>query len=619
MAKFLGENSTCFIESYKGLIAGVGANTKPRIWIPGGYVEDSKDKTQNPYGPPNTGPGPVVNYSQSPYVIVRFGDGYGRTLTVGNESSPLSTFSNGLFLKELGANHAVIKSFDFSVNPGAQLKLEIIDEEGGIFGQFFKSMMKCLNTAGDEPYRIEAEFGWIFRDCDGKVHTWRCGDDGGSSNGSCGGEVAKLYFMMKDMDVNYSQGKIKYTISATDLMQPIFMSRSLETFQKLKLGEQIKQLFSKSPNVKVSFKRFDAKEGRAIDVTKLDENGNDIGFESSLHKECKGEHEAQADNQNRLAVANRWLEKVYTGEGKGWTATWNVCSPDPEIIFWEDFNLDCDTEKEKDNKRSIGTFIVNGGKCSNVLDFSPKFNWIMGFGQLLVGGGILPGSLNLKAKVATQASDCNGLKTINKESKDNGNNANAGLTSETLSTAKSDDSESDPAKAQRGSRRANAIWEGIKPITADLKITGNPMLQLISNPEVVGRTCSIIVINPFHIGNMSPYTKSDQIGGSSADYGGFQCGNYLIYGDSVINPILTNKNWMIKQVSHSIKEGNYVTTIKVFLDAPGITVGVTTDSNGNPITKYLGGMNPMEVEAYKMLKQFKVYEEAMDQIGECVK
>jgi hypothetical protein len=68
--------------------------------------------------------------------------------------------------------------------------------------------------------------------------------------------------------------------------------------------------------------------------------------------------------------------------------------------------------------------------------------------------------------------------------------------------------------------------------------------------EWVNQKIAIVVINPFH-----PVEHADKTDGKVFDW----------LARPVCNPIFTSKEWIIESVHHDIKEGSFVTTIKMYL------------------------------------------------------
>lgn len=449
------------------------------------------------------------SHSMSPFVKITFVNGQGEELTVGNESCPAWD------------NHAIIKSFDCSMSTGWQCNVEIFDEQGGNFTQFFDKMIKCMDKAS-ESYNMQVEFGWILADCSGNSVKWAT-------------EIP-LVFMMHHMEVSVTQGKIKYHIMATDLMQAAFVGRQTKVWgndkdNKLPLKVALIKLFGDTePKCRVKFLRKNP-------------DGTVAKKEWEFLKEPQNAW--QSDNQNKLSTALRWIAPYRTDQNKGITATWDSESPpgDPAIIFWEDFIPACDANGN--DALCVGTFLVNAGNCSNVLDFNPKFNWLMGFNSLSKGGGTSAASGKAHEIDTTDAKGRCKFQTM-----ETGISQNICFSAQAVASY-GDDMVTEVAKSEKAHRRANMLAENIQPIEAELVISGCPDRQFIDLKNMVGSTAAIVVINPFHIQGAKG-----------------ECGEWLAIPGC--NEVLSNKDWFIKGVQHSIREGNYTTSLNVTLMPPEI-------------------------------------------------
>jgi hypothetical protein len=98
-------------------------------------------------------------------------------------------------------------------------------------------------------------------------------------------------------------------------------------------------------------------------------------------------------------------------------------------------------------------------------------------------------------------------------------------------------------------------------ITAELRILGDPRQPFCE--DGLKRPVSIVAINPFHI------QQNVNAG----------CGEWLAIPGC--NEILSNKQWLVNGINHSIKEGNYTTTLKLFLAAPGNQQGKNEPLGGS--------------------------------------
>jgi hypothetical protein len=462
----------------------------------------------------------------SPFVKAGFGsvDGEG-AITVGNKSFPTRP------------HEAIIKSFEYSMSNGIQCRIEIFDEQGGSFTRFFEEMAKCIDTISTD-YSLRVEFGWIGTRCDGSVDVW---------------PSPTLQFLIKDVEATFNQGKIKFTVTATDMMQPIFNARE----NKCSGGDKVMSLPLKQAIIKLF-----TEEEPICDVKFLKRNFNGPSTEQWEFYQfgMDGPTDAwRSDNQNKLATAIKWLEPFRTKDEKGIIATFN--STENQVIFWEDFTLDCDEPTELD-ARSIGTFIVNGGKCSCVLDFSPKINWVLAWSQLATGGQTSPSSHKPVKKNNKRPAGCK-VQQQEDESKAGPMQA-IPITSQGHNNWGPEEVTPQTDKSQNAHAKANSLMEAFKAIEAELRIVGNPDPDFTDLKLIVGRTASIVVINPFHL-----------VGG-----GDDACPEYL--ADPPCNEYLSNKNWMIKGANHNITEGSYTTTLNVVLMVPGIDLDPDSTLGADP-------------------------------------
>jgi hypothetical protein len=460
----------------------------------------------------------------APFVKAGFGTADGSSaITVGNNSFPLRP------------HEAVIKSFEYSLSDGFQCRIEIFDEQGGSFTKFVREMAKCIDTLSKD-YNLKVKFGWIGTRCDGSIDVWS--------------SLTKL-FLPKDIEASFTQGKIKFIVTGTDMMQAIFAARENRCYggdkvQTLPLKQAIKNLFSQNePKCDVKFLRRNF-QGPSTEEWEFNTGG------------MEGPKNAwRSDNQNKLATAQKWLEPFRTNKNKGIVPTYN--SEKNEVIFWEDID-DCTPEKAAG--RSIGTFIVNAGKCSSVLDFSPKINWVLAFSSLAPGGATSPSSHQPVKKENKRATGCN------VQQQEDGSKAGSfqaiPITSQAHDEYGPDKVTPETEKSQNVNAKAGSKFEAFKAISAELRIVGNPDWDFTSLQKIMGRTASIVVINPFHL-----------VGG-----GDKTCPDWL--ASPGCNDYLSNKYWQVQGANHNITEGSYTTTLSVFLAAPGIDLDPGTPLGGDP-------------------------------------
>jgi hypothetical protein len=272
-----------------------------------------------------------------------------------------------------------------------------------------------------------------------------------------------------------------------------------------------------------------------------DENGNGG---------AKGEGPIQdwsSDNDTKLTIIQKWTAGFTTDNGKGQTQTCDPCRENPVLLIWE--GVEEDQEEETSITKNHPCFLVNGGKCSNVLSFSPNINYIAAFFQFQNSGGLGPIS----------SASYKGLSGVPGNDKQEVGQATAiPLTAAVIDTYQRDASK-ESSKANVEQVRANAVFEQSNVIEAELKIIGNPSRKFLDIRHLFNTTVSIIFINPFTI---------DKNTGPTPSLDDNLCGDWLAAPS--INTILTSDRWRVRGTSHSIRDGKYVTTLSLFLQAAGV-------------------------------------------------
>ena len=465
---------------------------------------------------------PIDGNNIGPWVRVFFADGEGETISVGNQSSP------GL------SNHAVIKSFEYGSSNGVQCKVEIIDEEGGAFEQFIQKLLKCINESS-KSYNMKVQFGWIVANCEGNTTAM---------------SSPVLTFSLINIEITLSEGKIKFTIHGQDIFQAVFVSREDKNFgtddNPMRIKNAIQKLMSgEEPKINVEYFRKSA--SGSISTFDFDPEFGPGGPKAVW----------TSDNQNKLNTAMKWLEPFVTDRKKGITPKWDSTASDPTVILWEDLTPDC--QQQVSAARIIGTYVVNGGQCSNVISFSPNINWIVAFSNLASGGDTGSATTGETKKKQPTDTDCA------VQSEKTGVQQSIQITGPALAVYGPKQALEQTNKAQQANNRANSSVNSgvIQPITAELRIQGDPSFQFCSLKDWAGKFVAIVVINPFHL----------------ADTGDGGCGDWL--AQPGCNAVLSNRHWRIESINHQIKEGSFTTTLKVVLDTPGFNYEAGTGLGGD--------------------------------------
>ena len=417
-----------------------------------------------------------------------------------------------------GNCHAVIKSFELGYIDTQQVVVEVIDEEGGQFGALVDRINKCVSVRIGSI--MMCDWGWVGSGCDSDTPITK------SPTVKC---------TLTQIEVNYSEGKIKYKITGTGL-DPLFFNmredKRLGTDDRpMRLEDAIEQLCKKDPQMRVS---YCMKKGGKMEC------GGRGTFKWYSFDEGGPEASWQCDNQNRIATISKWIEPFRLDDGSQ-TGKGIILMLDSENYDHLMLVMDPMEDQPSECKDSLGTFIVNGGKCSSVLEFSPKFNWVSGWAGLSVGGdagGPLT-SEGVLAEDAREGSACCDEST--------GQQQQVTPTQQAFTAYGPKQVYPQTLRSVEAHQRANKMVNvTIHPITADLKMMGDPAAMFVIQSLFMGKEVSVVVINPFHL------KKSDG-----------ECPEWL--AEPECNQILSSKRWRCMGTNHSIKEGSYTTTLKLQL------------------------------------------------------
>jgi len=456
-------------------------------------------------------------------------------ITVGNESAPFRT----------PPHTVVIKSFEYGHTDGIEMKLEIIDEEGGSFSQFVHNMIKCAKKATQDRVLVKVRFGWIGTTCDR------------FSRATLEATQQPIWAGLQDMEVNFTEGKFKYNITCKDAMNMLFSTKEDyvcgDDAAPKRLRYAIEEICGGPPSINVRFKR-------------IDQNGKDAGPIEWLDGGSEGPFGTWAGNKlDRLSTIRTWLSS-HRMKPRGQNTSSGV------VIYWDPFEKNTLIIQQEDSPmddcksaNNVGTFIVNGGKCSNVLEFSPKMNYPSAWAQFGTGG---TESSSDKGEMQTKEKDAGKLDFQKKHDATPKGGMKAGLQVKIdvdernrINRARSQQAK-ETGKANEEHAKANAKLEELMPVSAEMRIVGDPREEMLDPTKFGTITCSIVVINPFHI---RPFNN--------------RCGEWMAMPGC--NTVLSNKAWRILGTNHTIKEGSYVTTLKLMLEVPDIDIpGQTFGGSG---------------------------------------
>jgi hypothetical protein len=264
-----------------------------------------------------------------------------------------------------------------------------------------------------------------------------------------------------------------------------------------------------------------------------------------------------ANGRDKLMAAREWLNRCVSKEKKSWIPQYNSLDRNGELIFWVDEKPRCEVKGDGYwDANCIGCYVVNGGKSSSVIEFSPKIRW--NFGSMSnVGGNLSSEKLNAMGTPGSSipGNPCATLDSTRAEG--------AGTTQQTHPTETMKDLYSTAAaviSAVADTAARGAVKVLTDNIEADLTIVGDPTI-LPPNEAMWSKNISIVLVNPFFL---MPGADS--------------CGEWLSI--PTCNAVLSNKAWLCKSITHRIDAGKYTTTIGVYLVAPGIDTPAGSNLGG---------------------------------------
>jgi len=456
-------------------------------------------------------------HTLSPWVRCTFGDGGGSMITVGNESSPSLD------------NSAVIKSFNYGFSSGVECKITIHDTMGSSLSIFLNNMMRTFKDSSDRV--VEFEWGWTNAGCHTPPPAMK-------SN--------KHWLMLKGLETNYVQGKFIHEIIASDVLTTSLQGGVEEIYgedskNSIFLKDALKKLFLEKPNPIVKeIKYCRMEDGKLV-------CGDHIGFKENNPKGPK--HCFRGNSANKLETAKKWISGwVTNNKDKIFEMQYDDTKKGGAVMLLEQPTLDC-TESSVPSL-CIGTYIVNGGEDSPVIEFNPRIKW--DFGPVGANGGNVP-SHTVQDSGSPQNKSMGVEKCPGQSRK--GNPGAGQVISTPPTNAHTDILGPKATSTNNVANSKQLLLDGIhimdSGIMADMTIVGDPRFPTKAEGVINGKTVSIAFVNPFHL-----LPSSDN------------CGDWLARPSC--NSILSQKDWFILKVNHRIEGGTYTTILSLRLTSDGL-------------------------------------------------
>lgn len=461
----------------------------------------------------------------APWVRIKFLK-VGNEITVGNDS-----FQDDPIGSE---NTAVIKEFEFGSADGVTITATIHDQKGGSFARFMEDLVKdskCLSSPS-QSITMESQWGWTSTFCAGNAKVK---------------SSPKHYSTPLAVECNFSGGKFMFTIISCDMG-----NKMLEGRTKASLGTEsnpicftdaITELLTESCGPVVSEVEFLDKDNKPGICWKVKDCGADCpNGKKKGAKSCWNPQ--NVDKLNYCCTTMLKEANAMTANDRMCYAHYDSTVKGGKIIIQEDVK----PEPGKDVnafESGIGTYIVNGGKFSPVIEFNPRIKW--DFLALQNSGGQASNQAPLMNTDGGEAKGDPRSQTLIEP-------WIPCMGSEISSAADRATEDREGARAEQATNDASTIHEHAlnllhHPIEADLVIQGDPSM---ARPlDFWQKTIAIVFVNPFHI--FPSFAQSE---------------DWLV-GQPSCNEVLSNRAWTINHVTHKISPGSYTTTLRLLLAGSG--------------------------------------------------
>ena len=431
----------------------------------------------------------------------------GLKIYCGNESFPQDPHSMVISSMQYGMSRG---------NGGITVEFEILAEGSDGYKKLFDLMNKTVAKADEEIKATRMRFGWILKDClnqvNDKLSEW-------------------IHILSVKMSTNIDKGIAKIKLECKDLLE-----RHNDRRVTKNIGEEGNYIPLKDAIIELC-----NTQDPVLDVRFRGRDGGEFDFEI----EPRGYKAVwQANELPLLATIRSWVSTTRTVDKKGVYFKYDPTSS--ELVIQEDD--ECRKPEFCGCKGNIKSYVVNGGNCSPVIEFSPEIDWILDAGGF---GGISGGGSTGEQKKAQEPADLQPIEGT-------GSGNEQAIPIEYSYTIPPEIHASMLEDAKEAATLANKPFDTAKSIQGELTIIGDPFYADITD---IGRYISISVVSPY------------QIKGGSKE----SC-TWIAKPET--NKTLSNKNWMLEGVDHQIEPGKFITKLKVGLAVPNAELPATDPIGG---------------------------------------
>lgn len=461
---------------------------------------------------------------------------------------------------------AVVNSMKLGGSNGFGCTIEIIDESGGNFYNYFFNLTRGNLDGQEKTSNLYFRFGWVWRDCNGKSSYPPERGSGVPIRDPERKILSSRTHVMKITSIscdNSQDGAFKFTITGTDTFSDTMTTIVSNVFgtsdKKLHLTSAIKFMMA-DLGIEVDF--LNETNGPLLWTTKTGSN---------LERRWGPLGVWRGNGMPAILAAKSWLNDHLSLNGKGITEFFEstvseertrLFGDKPLLIFKESPRITC-VSQIKYIQRLLGTYIVNGGACSPVISFKPSFTYqpqmtLKGSVGGMAGGGPMTSkdvTPNVKGPISCISDTITNAK-------------NQGM--QVIKTTDDNavekfgfDGGIEVITANLTNEHVNKLGVRANPISAELKIQGDPTLD--SQRHIISHFVSIVYLNPFNIAE-KPFPTLRE----------FEASNPFC------NNVLSNRYWFIKGFQHEISEGGYTTTLDLNLAFPGVDLPEKSQIGADP-------------------------------------
>lgn len=531
---------------------------------------------------PSVGPygvGPNIPFQMySPFVEARFYRVKNFTDDqldiVRSEHQEIYYVSTGNFKGFGDSRNAFIKSFDLSIQSAFGAKLEIVDTSGNDFIGFYNTVYKnsCAEPSNvdiEEPnnvirqsnyFIVSINVGYIFVNSEGQQLVYQAYIDA-PSRALPGRSIGPyMNFTLTKIDVDVGSNIWRYNLELASFDAPL--SNQVVRDRKGAPGKEVPFLSAAEMMIdgecppKVVYE--DPNKARVAIIRQPQGINGKYTY--------TGEKGAgSADNATRkgifagynlppLDALRKNMETFVTRNNKGVFMFYPTGANNNTLFLMEAESNFCIQKRGSIPECGInsfaGTYVINGGDFSPVIDFKPNISFMDKPNKLQ--GGVAGGGVSSKSVQVKNVCDF-GLDDAQEEikkSKTTGQTLMMGGAISNDSVSKEAPKNLAQLQAQAGAA-AIAAENASKPnlvsqITATMTIQGDP--RFLWSFNIIGNAIKIIFINPFALS-----TQGSPIFGTETDW----------LATPKINSVISDGYYQISACDHRISNGSWTTTLRL--------------------------------------------------------